>query len=87
VNCPQRCNPKRTCNDGQGRGFIQEGHWVSLSRARPQRPVTLLSQEHRADPKPVVDLNSCRDTVHLTPEINIHQQQVRAMRAGRADGL
>ena len=87
MDCPQRYNPKRICNDGHGRGFIQKGHWVSLGSAHPQGLVTLLSQENSADPKPVVDLNSCCDAVHLTPEINIHQQQVRAMRAGRADGL
>jgi len=26
VDCPQRYNPKRICNDGHGRGFIQKGH-------------------------------------------------------------
>ena len=41
----------------------------------------MVGQEHRADPKPIVDLNRCCDAVHLTPEIDIHQQQVGLMLA------
>src|SRR3954467_7055802 len=56
-------------------------------RARPYRPVTLLSQNNGADAKPVVDLNSRCDAIHLTFKIPIHQHQVGLMLGGCEDGL
>src|SRR5215207_2583443 len=47
----------------------------------------MLSQDNRADAKPGVDLNGCCDAVHVTPEINIHQQQVGLMLACCEDRL
>src|SRR3712207_7854179 len=47
----------------RSRGLVQEGDWGSCGRARLHRPVTMLSQENGADPKPVVDHNSCCNAV------------------------
>ena len=86
VGYPQRCNPKRIRDDRHRRGLVQDSDWPSLSRARPHR-IDMLSQEHTADAKPVVDRDTCCDAVHLTPEIHIHQHQVRAVLACCEDGL
>ena len=82
-----RAHPKRIRDGRHGRGLVQGGDWKSLSRARPYRPVTLLSQNNGADAKPVVDLNSRCDAVHLTFQIPIHQHQVGLMLGGCEDGL
>ena len=78
VGYPRRCNPKRIRDDRHRRGLIQNGHGGSLGRARLHHLIDMVSQEHRADPKPIVDLNRGCDAVHVTPEINIHQHQVWA---------
>src|SRR3954466_11595042 len=82
-----RAHPKRIRDGRHGRGLVPDGDWKSLSRARPYRPVTLLSQNNGADAKPVVDLNSHCDAVHLTFKIPIHQHQVGLMLGGCEDGL
>src|SRR3954471_17207626 len=87
VGYPQRCNPKRIRDDRHRRGLVQDSDWPSLSRARPHHRIDMLSQEHTADAKPVVDRDTCCDAVHLTPEIHIHQHQVRAVLACCEDGL
>ena len=83
----RRCNLKRIRDDRHRRGLIQNGHGGRLGRARPHHLIDVLSQKHRADPKSIVDLNRCCDAVHVTPEINIHQQQVRVILAGYENGL
>jgi len=59
---------------------------IATGRAAGAR-ASLLGQEYRADAKPIVDLNSRCDAVHLTFEIHIHQHQVRLMLGGCENGL
>src|SRR3954464_5475132 len=63
------CGPKRIRDDRHRRGFVQDGQGSSLGRTRLDCLVTMVSQDNGADPKPVLDLNSCSDAVHLTFKI------------------
>src|SRR5215218_3972388 len=77
--CPRFDSLQHFAYRFSGCGFRKKGNRLRLGRAPPRFLVKVSAEENGGDPQTVLDRNSGRNPVHVTLQLNIHENQVRPM--------